>query len=236
MKVLFIKIIRSFLNILGVDIIKIRTTFNQIYKNSIRNRAVIFDVGANDGQSIKRFSSIFPNSTIHSFEPIKECYEKILNIYNKKNIIINNFALGDKDCERVFYINKNSYTSSFLKINEKYSDLVNSDKINKSVKKKIKTLDEYVNLYKIKKIDILKIDTQGYELNILKGAKKTLKNKIKFVELELTLADYYTKKINLYEIDKILTKNSFILYNIANLSYNKNEQLIWFDLLYLKKN
>ena len=235
MKNLFIKFIRSILNVFGVDIIKIRGTFNQTYKNNIRKKPIIFDVGANDGQSIERFSSIFPKSTVHSFEPIKECYEKIFNIYNRRNIIINNFALGDRDCERIFHVNKNSYTSSFFKINKKYAELVNYDHINKSEKKKIKTLDGYVNSHKIKKIDILKIDTQGYELNVLKGAKKSLKDKIKFIELELTLADYYKKKINFYEIDKVLTKNNFILCDMANFSYNKNKQLAWFDLLYLKK-
>jgi len=235
MKNLFIKFIRSILNVFGVNIIKIRKTFNQTYKDNIGKKPIIFDVGANDGQSIERFSSMFPKSTVHSFEPIKECYEKIFNIYNRKNIIINNFALGDRDCERIFHVNKNSYTSSFFKINKKYAELVNYDHINKSEKKKIKTLDGYVNSHKIKKIDILKIDTQGYELNVLKGAKKSLKDKIKFIELELTLADYYKKKINFYEIDKVLTKNNFILCDMANFSYNKNKQLAWFDLLYLKK-
>ena len=151
MKNLFIKIIRSILNVFGIDIIKNRRTFNQTYKDNIGKKPIIFDIGANDGQSIERFSSMFPKSTVHSFEPIKECYEKIFNIYNKKNIIINNFALGEKDCERIFYINKNSYTSSFFKINKKYAELVNYDHINKSEKKKIKTLDGYVNLHKIKK-------------------------------------------------------------------------------------
>lgn len=235
MRNLFIKIIRYIFSIFGAEIIKARKTFNQIYKDNIKN-PIIFDVGANEGQSIERFKSIFPKSIIHSFEPIKECYEKIIRIYDKKNIFINNCALGDKECERFFYINKNTYTSSFFKINNKYKELVNSDGINMSVKKKISTIDGYLSLHKIKKIDILKIDTQGYELNILKGAKKSLKSKIKFIELEFILADYYKKKVNFYEIDKILSENNFILYDIGNISYNKNKQLVWFDLLYLKKN
>jgi FkbM family methyltransferase len=220
---------------LGAEIIKARKTFNQTYMDNIKN-PIIFDVGANEGQSIERFKSIFPKSIIHSFEPIKECYEKIIKIYDKKNIFINNYALGDKECERFFYINKNTYTSSFFKINNKYKELVNSDGINMSVKKKISTIDGYLALHKIKKIDILKIDTQGYELNILKGAKKSLKNKIKFIELELILADYYKKKVKFYEIDKLLSENNFILYDMGNISYDKNKQLVWFDLLYLKKN
>ena len=61
-------------------------------------------------------------------------------------------------------------------------------------------------------------------------------NKIKFIELELILADYYKKKVNFYEIDKILSENNFILYDMENISYDKNKRLVWFDLLYLKKN
>jgi FkbM family methyltransferase len=235
MRNLFIKITRYIFSIFGADIIRARKTFNQTYKDNIKN-PIIFDVGANEGQSIKRFKSIFPKSIIHSFEPIKECYEKIIKIYDKKNIFINNYALGNKDCEKFFYINKNTTTSSFFKINNKYKELVNSDRINMSVKTKIRTIDGYVALNKIRKIDILKIDTQGYELNILKGAKKSLLNKIKFIELELTLADYYKKKVNFYEIDKILSENNFILYDMENISYDKNKRLVWFDLLYLKKN
>jgi len=72
MRNLFIKITRYIFSIFGADIIRARKTFNQTYKDNIKN-PIIFDVGANEGQSIKRFKSIFPKSIIHSFEPIKEC-------------------------------------------------------------------------------------------------------------------------------------------------------------------
>jgi FkbM family methyltransferase len=228
-------IIKKILNLIDYDIIKLRITFNEIYKKNINNKPIIFDVGANEGQSIKRFTSIFPRSTIHSFEPIQDCYKKLIKIYNTKNIIINNIALGEKECEKIFFINKNSYTSSFLKINDKYNELVNFDHVKKTERKKIITLDKYVKLHCINKIDILKIDTQGYELNILRGAKKSLNTIIKFIEIEITIADYYNKKINIYEIDKLLVKNNYTLCNIANLEYDKDNYLTWFDLLY-KKN
>ena len=50
MKNLFIKIIRSILNVLGIDIIKNRRTFNQTYKDNIGKKPIIFDVGANVGK------------------------------------------------------------------------------------------------------------------------------------------------------------------------------------------
>jgi FkbM family methyltransferase len=234
-KILFI-VLKNIFNVVGYDIIRLRKTFNEIYKKNVNNNAIIFDVGANEGQSIKRFTSVFPRSTIHSFEPIQDCYKKLIKIFNKKNIIINNIALGEKECERTFFINKNSYTSSFLKINDKYNELVNFDRVKKTESKKITTLDKYVKLHSINKIDILKIDTQGYELNILRGAKKSLNGIIKFIEIEITVADYYNKKINIYEIDKLLVKNNYILCNITNLEYDKNNYLSWFDLLYRKNS
>lgn len=127
---------KKILNLVGYDVIKLRRTFDQIYKKNINYHPIIFDIGANEGQSIKRFTSLFSKSTIHSFEPIEDCYKKIIKIFNNKNIFINNIALGEKECERIFFINKNSYTSSFFRINDEYNELFNFDRIKKSQKKK----------------------------------------------------------------------------------------------------
>jgi FkbM family methyltransferase len=236
-KYLFLKNIKKLFNIFGADIIRRRKTFNQIYKDNLKKNPIIFDIGANEGQSIKRFNYIFPESIIYSFEPIKESFDKIIKLYNKRNFIVNNFALGEKEEKKKFYINKHSFTSSFFKINNKYKELHDFDKAHITANTKVTTLDKYIKLHNIKKIDILKIDTQGYELNILKGAKLALKKKIiKFIELEIIIADYYKKKINLHDIDLIMSKNNYYLYNIENFCYDKNGKLKWFDMLYMNKN
>ena len=95
-----------------------------------------------------------------------------------KRFIKNNYALSDKNTNKKFYINKNSYTSSFNRINLNYKHTHEKDKIKNSIQVKTITLDAYINLNQIKKIDILKIDTQGHELNVLKGSKKSLKKNI----------------------------------------------------------
>ena len=65
-------------------------------------------------------------------------------------------------------------------------------------------LDDYVRENKIKFIDILKIDTQGYELEILKGSLNAIKNKkINCIILEIILSDTYNKNFSFYEIEKI---------------------------------
>ena len=58
---------------------------------------------------------------------------------------------------------------------------------------------------------------------------------INFIEVEIILCDYYEKKINLYEIDRIMSENNFELFDFQQVSYNKNNQIKWFDMLYVNK-
>jgi len=94
-----------------------------------------------------------------------------------------------------------------------------------------------VKFHNIKNIDILKIDTQGYELNILRGATKTLKSKIvKFIEIEITLENIYVGNPKFFEIDLIMSKNNFFIYRLGEFSYeNQNDKLRSFDVLYAKR-
>jgi FkbM family methyltransferase len=205
------------------------------FKGKTNKKPIIFDVGANVGSSIKRFDLIFNDSVIHSFEPIKECFDQMVRDYPNKRFLKNNYALGEKNTNKRFFINKHTVTSSFFRINKSYDETDKNDKPKNNIKIKTITLDTYINLNKIKKIDILKIDTQGFELNILKGAKKSLKKVIHFVEVEIIICDYYEKKINLHEIDSIMCKNNFDLFNLQNVSYNKDSQIKWFDMLYINR-
>jgi hypothetical protein len=68
-------------------------------------------------------------------------------------------------------------------------------------------------------IDLLKIDTQGNELNVLKGSKKLLKN-IKFIKLELMLYDYYEKSYSISDIELFLKKFNFKIFNILEVQQN----------------
>jgi FkbM family methyltransferase len=235
-KIIIYNFIKKIFALVGLDIrFKKSLNFDEIYKKYVKN-PVIIDVGANEGQSIKRFDLIFNNCVIHSFEPIKKCFDQMVENYPNKKFIKNNYALGDKNTNKKFFINKHSYTSSFNRINKSYDQLHKKDKTKNNIKVKTITLDTYIDLNKIKKIDILKIDTQGYELNVLKGAKNSLKKNIfHFVEVEIILCDYYEKKINLHQIDRIMCENNFDLFNLQEFTYNKDSQIKWFDLLYINK-
>ena len=123
-------------------------------KKNLFEYPIFFDVVANKGQSISRFRKISLNSVIHSFEQIEKNY-KFLKKNFKKNVIINNIALGEKNEKKNFYINKKNTNSSFFKSNL-FPTIGN--KIIQSI-----TLDSYIKKNKINHIDLLKIDTQGYD-------------------------------------------------------------------------
>jgi len=54
--------------------------------------------------------------------------------------------------------------------------------------------------------------------------------------MEIIIADYYKKKINIHDIDLIMSKNNYYLYNMENFCYDKNGEIKWFDMLYMNKS
>lgn len=92
------------------------------------------------------------------------------------------------------------------------------------------SLDDFFK--KNKRVDLLKIDTQGNELNVLKGSKKLLKN-VKFIKLELMLYDYYEKNYFFSDIELFLKKFNFKIFNILEVQQNPvNLRTDWIEVLF----
>jgi hypothetical protein len=104
---LFITIIlKKLFKIFNIEIKRKRKNFDEIYQYNLINKKkiYIFDIGANTGQCIRRFKGIFPNSIIHSFEPIKEVFDILKENFISKNIVINNYACGDKNSFKILIL------------------------------------------------------------------------------------------------------------------------------------
>lgn len=184
---------------------------------------IIFDVGANTGQSVERFKMIFNDPVLHSFEPQRDVFKQLQKHYpSDENVILNNFGLADKIEEKNFYhVKHNAGKSSFHHYTIK-DDIVDiGEYMNQNTESEtlsLRTLDEYVNKYNINKIHLLKIDTQGFENKVLKGAQETLKkNLIDVIELEIQLGKMYEKTSSFNEIENLIYPYGYKL--IA----------IWFD-------
>lgn len=211
--------------------------FNLILKNLITDDPIIFDVGAEDGSSCHRYLKLFKSPFIYSFEPRKDKYEIMLEKYkDKKNILCNNFALGSKNEVKNFNIIVDGGRSSFLK------STVDNLQDQNIIKTKVKTIDSYAEQNKIEKINLLKIDVQGFEDEVLKGAKKMLKlQKIDIIELELIIGNMYEKTLSFADIENILYPYGYKFFGITNhhaLDQHSSNILqlpsLQFDIIYTK--
>ena len=209
-----------------IKLIKNKTWRKGLIKNIVANIELedllknisvktIIDVGSNKGQFLLLTEYFFKCKKIYSFEPIKKFYiiqKKFFKYRN--NISFYNFALGKKKSKKIFYITKRKDSSSFLKINEK----IKKNKDYKIIKKQIiqiQTLDEIMAKKKLEDPVLLKIDVQGYELEVLKGGVKTLK-KTKYIIIEISDYEIYKNQSLSYEIIKFLKKKILLLLEKIN--------------------
>lgn len=245
--ILFKKIINNFLSRFGYIITKTKKQFvniDNLFKIIIDYNPIIFDVGANKGQSIKIFKNIYPNSFIHSFEPIEEEVKILKNFYESdESIILNNVAVGDKKEKKKFNYNIISGHSSFNSVIQnttwikKRSNTVKIDPLNYTLETRdvdIIRLDDYTSGNNIREIDILKIDTQGYESKVLNGCTNLLKkNSIKVIKLELIFSEIYENPINIYDVEKYLIPNGYKLFAISNAGNLYSNYVFQIDLIYV---
>jgi FkbM family methyltransferase len=194
----------------------------------------IFDVGANRGDITKKYSDLFSEAIIHSFEPIPELAIEYKNRHGKNPLVIfNEMALSGSTGKTSFNINKSLDTSSIL--NSATID-ANSD-ANCETIKKIEiftiTLNEYCRMKNIEQIDILKLDVQGSELNILQGSTNLLdQKKIKIIYCEGYFKEQYEKQPLIYDIANFLKKYNYYLEDIYDPYYNSNN-ILWADFIFI---
>ncbi|MBL7846681.1 MAG: FkbM family methyltransferase [Cyclobacteriaceae bacterium] len=136
---------------------------------------VVFDVGANVGQYARLVRSVFPKAKIHCFEPSSSAFEQ-LNKLSDTDVVLNNLAFGADSGFLTLY--------SDLKGSVK-STLVPADGEVLTERVSIMTLDGYCRDRGIHSIDLLKIDVEGFELDVLKGSNSMLTKKaIRYIQFE----------------------------------------------------
>jgi len=196
---------------------------------NIKKLDYIIDVGSNKGQFSLLVLKYFSKIKIFSFEPqlnLIKIQKKILT-----NTKFYNICLGNKNFKHALYVTERADSSSLLE-----PLLINNPiyKTKKKVKVKVKKLDNVLNL-PFAKIKLLKIDVQGYELEVLKGSKKNL-NGIDYILLEISSKEMYKNQPPKAKIISFLRNKNFKLIKVLNKSYTDDYWQADYLFFNIKKN
>lgn len=170
----------------------------------------IFDVGANSGEYSLMIKDVFPSAIIYAFEPNPVTF----HLLQEKTKLINKIksfpvGLGSTKSTMEIYTYKNDPTSEHASvIKEVMVSLHQSDDV-QNYQVPIICLDDFCNEHSIDRINFLKIDTEGFELEALKGAAQLInKKKIEVIQFEFNEMNIYSK-VFLHDFYKILPDYKF---------------------------
>jgi FkbM family methyltransferase len=223
----------------------------------------IVDVGCRWGFA-DRFLDHIDKLFIFGFDPDQEECTKLSNRYNHPHIKLIPYALLDEEKQVDIYITQNPGCSSIYPPDKFVVDTflwcAGEHPLYKSISKTT-TLDKFASDNGIQKIDYIKIDTQGAELLVLKGAKNILKT-TSFIKVEVQFNPLYEGASLFSDIDMYLRSQGFVLYRFFDLNHygvfgeklinleefelnfdatifklpQKGGQLYWGDALYVKES
>ena len=186
----------------------------------LQNRSIktIIDVGAHKGEFAQKALQMESVNKIIAFEPQK----KIFNLLKEKfsdndKVVLNNFALSEKVEKRIMKINKMTATStlnheinndslyfkfkSFLLYQK--NSIIDEEEIDTT------TFDAFFNEEIFNENTLLKIDTEGYEMHVLKGSEQKIKE-VKYILIENQFSKMY-KNVNFKDCHDFLRKKNFKL-------------------------
>ena len=150
----------------------------------LRHSNTVFDVGANDGQWARSAVEINSAIHLHCFEPSPYTFKLLLQNHFPKNVICNNLGLGATTEEKTLFVFEDG-----SKLNSLYQrqgiEHFSLPKQNRKEVIHLTTVDVYSNENHIEQIDYLKLDVEGHELEVLKGASQFLRERrIKIIQFE----------------------------------------------------
>lgn len=197
---------------------------------------VLMDVGANTGQTCLTLARAFPRAKIFSFEPFPEAFTALeANTRGFSNLTPINAALGANAGELNLHVNANHQTNSFLPATSCSARWLPENLIRNinSIKVPVLTLDEFCTARDIESINVLKIDTQGYELQVLQGARRMLeRQRVGLVYVEVQFAPLYDGQPSFIEVYDLLEQHNLTFVGFYGASYSEHNRLLWADALF----
>lgn len=195
----------------------------------------IIDVGAYIGSFAFAMRTMFPEAAIHSFDPMAENIEKISRLMKRDQRFFSyQTALGDRQGSIDFWKSSFPASSSVLEMDEFHKQAFPESSTNEKITVPIARLDDFMPTIQLGDNVLLKIDVQGFELAVLKGAEKTLKQ-TRHVISEVSYRRLYRDQALFDDVYKFLLQKGFQFGGLFDSLYSPSDgSVLQSDALFFK--
>lgn len=196
---------------------------------------VFVDGGANRGDFTALLLENFPSSTVHAAEPNARLLADLTRRFEGRKVRFWNVALHDHEGSIDLHVHADPGTSSVLpRPTSARRYFHSSDRVVATLPVRAMTLDRLAAEAAVAHIDLLKLDTQGAELPILRGARRLLESSaIDIIYTEFFLVPHYEGAALLPELWDALGHHGYIMYDMFKGPYARNGQLRFGDAIFV---
>ncbi len=190
------------------------------------------DVGANIGQTIELLLANFKQPMIHAFEPAPGSFEQLRKYETNPLVRIHNVGVGAATGEVLFHEYPSSELSSFLPLSDNPASRFSGAQPQRTLLREVVTIDDFLAQQAMRAVDVLKSDTQGFDLNVLRGAATALEDgAIKTVLIEMNFIQLYDGQSSTSEIFDFLSGKGYGLVDLYEKERRHN-QIQWCNALF----
>jgi len=206
---------------------------------SLMNIDCVIDIGGNKGQFALSLRKYGYEGFIYSIEPMREAHRLITkaSIQDEKWTVIERCAVGEENKISRINISKNSVSSSLRDITAEHIQAAPTSDYAGSEEVQVIRLDEIFNTYSLDRHHrvLLKIDTQGFEREVLAGSLGVL-HLCDLVAIEMSLVEVYSGQALFKELDEFLIQSGFYLHTVhPGLMNIRTARTLQIDAIYARK-
>jgi FkbM family methyltransferase len=205
-----------------------------------REVKTVFDVGSYHGEWTATYRRLFPAAQVFAFEPFPESRNIIERTFKGDSAVtVSGVAVGDVPGERTFYSNQLAATNSLLRVDSRTdASLVSHEllALQSELTVPVITIDQFCVEHGIDRLNLLKIDVQGAETLVLRGAADMLSRQaVDLIYTELQIMHHYQGQSYYFEVCDYLHRTGYDLHGLYNFAVSGIGRFGWADAIFVPR-